>query len=111
MEGEFSGGRLTVNGNLTRGRLVVSGPVTCFAYAAGACDQAPYDSGAVSINLTWRTSGPVTTVTVDSQTCLYRYGQATGSILLGDVNVLAADGGTILSDPTETNVWRCTSEA
>jgi len=30
-----------------------------------------------------------------------------GAILFGDVNVLADDGGTVLSDPTETDVGLC----
>jgi hypothetical protein len=60
----------------------------------------------VSLNLTWSLTGRITT-TSDGLTCLYRYGQATGSTLLGDVNLLADDVGTVLSDPTETNVGLC----
>jgi hypothetical protein len=60
------------------------------------------------LNLTWTLTGRIGTATTsDGVTCLYRYGQATGSILLGDVNLLADDRGTVLSDPTETNVGLC----
>jgi hypothetical protein len=106
LTGQFTGGQLLVSANLRSGRLVATGPVSCSAYAAGACDQAPYNADSVSLNLTWTLTGPIIT-TRDGVTCLYRYGQATGSILLGDVNLLADDGGTALSDPTETNVRLC----
>lgn len=107
LTGQFMGGQLLVSGNLRSGRLVTTGPVACSAYAAGACDQAPYNADSVSLNLTWTLTGPIGTTTSDGVTCRYRYGQATGSILLGDVNLLADDGGTILSDPTETDVGLC----
>jgi hypothetical protein len=106
LTGEFTGGQLLVSSNLRSGSLVATGPVTCHAYAAGACDREPYNGDSVSLNLTWSLTGRITT-TSDGLTCLYRYGQATGSILLGDVNLLADDGGTVLSDPTETNVGLC----
>jgi hypothetical protein len=107
LTGEFTGGHLLVSANLRSGRLLATGPVTCSAYAAGACDQAPYNTGLVSLNLTWTLTSRITTTSSDGITCLYRYGQTTGSIRLGDVNLLADDGGTILSDPTETNVGLC----
>ena len=107
LTGQFTGGQLLVARNLTSGRLVVTSPVTCYPYAVGACDQAPYDAGSVSLNLTWTSTGQIVSTTSDGVTCLYRYGQATGSILLVDVNLLADNGGTLLSDPTETNVGRC----
>ena len=107
LTGQFTGGQLLVAGNLRSGRLVATGPVTCYAYVAGACDQAPYNADSVSLDLTWTLTGPIETTTSDGVTCLYRYGQATGSILLGDVNLLADDAGTVLSDPTETNVGLC----
>ena len=105
LTGQFTGGQLLVAGNLRSGRLVATGAVTCYAYAAGACDQDPYTADSVSLNLTWTLTGPISTS--DGVTCRYRYGQATGSILLGDVNLLADDGGTVLSDPTETDVGLC----
>ena len=107
LTGQFTGGQLLVSANLRSGRLVATGPVTCYAYMAGACDQDPYTADSVSLNLTWALTGPIVTTTSDGVTCRYRYGQATGSILLGDVNPLANAGGTVLSDPTETNVGRC----
>lgn len=107
LTGQFTGGQLLVSGNLRSGRLVTTGPVTCSAYAAGACDQSPYNADSVSLNLTWTLTGPIGTTTSDGVTCRYRYGQAMGSILLGDVNLLADDGGTVLSDPTETDVGLC----
>jgi len=107
LTGQFTGGQLLVSGNLRRGRLVATGAVTCYAYVAGACDQDPYNADSVSLNLTWTLTGPIGTTTSDGVTCRYRYGQATGSILLGDVNLLADDGGTVLSDPTETDVGLC----
>jgi hypothetical protein len=107
LTGQFTGGQLLVSGNLRSGRLVATGAVTCYAYIAGACDQDPYTADSVSLNLTWTSTGPIVTTTSDGGTCLYRYGQATGSILLGDVNLLGNAGGTVLSDPTETNVGRC----
>jgi hypothetical protein len=107
LTGQFTGGQLLVSANLRSGRLVATGPVTCYAYAAGACDQDPYTADSVSLNLTWTLTGPIGTSTSDGGTCRYRYGQATGSILLGDVNPLANDGGNVLSDPTETDVGRC----
>jgi hypothetical protein len=107
LSGQFTGGQLLVSSNLRSGRLVATGPVTCYAYVAGACDQEPYNADSVSLNLTWTLTGPIGTTTSDGVTCRYRYGQATGSILLGDVNLLADDGGTALSDPTETNVGLC----
>lgn len=107
LTGQFTGGHLLVSANLRSGRLLATGPVTCYAYAAGACDQDPYNTDLVALNLTWTLTGRITTTSSDGLTCLYRYGQATGSIQLGDVNLLADDGGTILSDPTETNVGLC----
>ena len=107
LTGQFAGGQLLVSSNLRSGRLVVTGPVTCSAYMAGACDQAPYNADSLSLKLIWTLTGPIVTTTSDGVTCRYRYGQATGWILLGDVNLLADDGGTVLSDPTETDVGRC----
>jgi hypothetical protein len=107
LTGQFTGGQLLVSARLRSGRLVATGPVTCYAYVAGACDQAPYNADSVSFNLSWTLTGRIGTTTSDGVTCLYRYGQVTGSILLGDVNLLADDGGTVLSDPTETNVGLC----
>jgi Tfp pilus assembly protein PilV len=107
LTGQFTGGQLLVSSNLRSGRLVATGPVACSAYVAGACDQDPYNADLVSLQLTWTLTGPIGTTTSDGVTCRYRYGQATGSILLGDVNLLADDDGTVLSDPTETDVGLC----
>jgi len=107
----YTGGRLQVNANFTKARLVATIPVTCYAYEIGACDQDLYNPGSVSLNLSWNSTGGTTIqfTTDDGFTCTARYGTATGSILLGGgVNLLASDGGTLLSDPTETNVQRCT---
>ena len=104
--GQFTGGQLQVSQDLRSGSLLATGPVTCNAYAVGACDQAPYNAGSVSLNLTWVTGGKITTTTDGDQTCRYRYGQATGSILLGAVDLLGA--GAIRSDPTETDLALCT---
>ena len=105
--GQFTGGDLLVSSSLRSGRLLSSGPMTCYAYAAGACDEDPSDADVVSLNLTWTLTGRIVTTSSDGVTCLYRYGRATGAILLGDVNLLADDGGTVLSDPTETDVGLC----
>lgn len=107
LSGQFTGWHLLVSANLRSVRLVATGPVTCDAYVAGACDQAPYNVGSVSLNLTWTLTGRIGATTSGGVTCLYRYGQATGSILLGDVNLLADDGDDVLSDPTETDVGLC----
>jgi hypothetical protein len=105
ISGLFTGGQLQVPENLRSGSLLATGPVTCDPYAVGACDQVPYNAGSVSLNLTWVTRGKITTTTDGDQTCRYRYGQATGSILLGSVDLVGA--GAIPSDPTETNVRLC----
>jgi hypothetical protein len=64
-----------------------------------------YNPGSVSLNLSWTSTGkPLNFPAEDGGTCTYRYGTATGSILLGGgVNLLATEGGT---DRTETNIAR-----
>jgi len=108
LQGTYTGGQLQVSPNFTA-RLVATIPVTCHPYETGACDQELYNPGSVSLNLSWNpTGGKALRITDDGMTCIVRYGTATGSILLGgDVNLLATDGGTLLADTTETNVWRC----
>jgi hypothetical protein len=107
LEGSGTGGQLRVSPNFTA-RLVATVPVTCYPYSIGACDQELYNPGSVSLNLSWTSTGKILRTTEDGMTCLYRYGTATGSILLGGgVNILATDGGTLLSDTTETSVKRC----
>jgi hypothetical protein len=109
--GWYRGGRLQVNGNFTKARLAATIPVTCYAYETGACDQKLYNPGSVSLDLSWNSVGGTIFQAdpgSDGSTCTYRYGTATGSILLGGVNLLATDGGTIPPDPQDTNVVRCT---
>jgi hypothetical protein len=107
LEGSSTGGQLQVSPNFTA-QLVATIPVTCYAYEIGACDQELYNPGSVSLNLSWTSTGKILRTTEDGMTCLYRYGTATGSILLGGgVNILATDGGTLLADTTETSVKRC----
>jgi hypothetical protein len=103
--GEFTGGRLLVPDSLRSGSLATTGPVTCVAYEAGACDAAPFDAGSVTLTLTWTASGPIVRSTGE-QSCRFRYGGATGSISLGGVDLLA---GGVVSDPTETDVGICTA--
>jgi hypothetical protein len=109
LTGRSTGGQLEVNSGLTKARLVATIPVTCDAYEIGACDQELFNPGSVSLNLSWTSRGKTLSFpTEDGGTCKYRYGTATGSILLGgNVNLLATDGGTLLADTTETNVRRC----
>lgn len=106
MRGQITGGQLQVAPNFT-GRVVATIPVTCFEYQAGACEQSPYDSSSVSLNISWDTSGRFTRTVEDGMSCRYRYGEATGSIVLGGVDLLASDGGSLPSDPTESNIKRC----
>ena len=62
----------------------------------------------MDLDLTWRPTGEVLSFTEGTRTCSYQYGQATGTVLLGDVDLLLTGGGTSMaSDPTETNVGRC----
>jgi hypothetical protein len=107
-EQTYTGGLLEVNSGLTKARLVATIPVTCYAYEIGACDQELYNPGWVSLNLSWTSTGkPLNFPAEDGGTCTYRYGTATGSILLGGgVNLLATEGGTLLADRTETNIAR-----
>jgi hypothetical protein len=107
LEGSATGGQLRVSPNFTA-QLVATVPVTCYPYEIGACDQELYNPGSVSLNLSWTPTGKILRTTEDGMTCLYQYGTATGSILLGGgVNILATDGGTLLSDTTEISVQRC----
>lgn len=108
LEGSSTDGQLLVSSNFTTAQLVATIPVTCTAYETGACDQELYNPGSVSLNLSWTSTGKTLRIPEDGMTCLWRYGTATGSILLGgDVNLLATDDGTLLADTTETNVKRC----
>jgi len=107
LEGVATGGQLTVSSNYTA-RLVATVPVTCYAYEIGACEQQLYNPGSVSLDLSWSSSGKKLRLTENGTLCLWRYGTATGSILLGGgVNLLATADGTLPADPTETNVQRC----
>jgi hypothetical protein len=108
--GDYTGGRLQVNGNFTKARLVATLPVTCYAYETGACEQELYNPGSVSLDLSWNSiKGRIfqTSPGSDGFACTYRYGTATGSILLGGVNVIATEGGTFPPDTDETAVVRC----
>jgi len=108
LQGSYTDGQLAVSKNFTSAQLAATVPVTCDAYEIGACDQEPYNSGSVSLNLSWTSTGKALRTTEDGKTCLTRYGAATGSILLGgSVNILATDSGTLPADTTETNVRRC----
>ena len=97
---------LEVRGDLRAGRLTATMPVTCYEYVAGSwvrCAVAPFNADTVSVALTWASNGYLT------QYCYgdYRYGQATGSIQLGDANLLKLEGGGVVrSDLTETNLGR-----
>ncbi len=106
LEGSATGGQLDASSGF-KAHLDTTVPVTCTAYEVGACDQAPYNAGSVAVDLTWTLNGRVIRTSLDGMTCLYRYGTATGSILLGGANILATDGGTQPADTTETNVQRC----
>lgn len=109
LEGSSTDGQLLVSSSFTTAQLVATIPVTCTAYETGACDQELYNPGSVSLNLSWTSTGKtLRTNGEDGITCLWRYGTATGSIVLGgDVNRLATNDGTLLADTTETNVKRC----
>lgn len=106
LEGSTTGGMLQTSSNLTA-HLVTTIPVSCSAYATGACDQDPYSSDSVSLDLSWSTSGKLVRTREDGSNCFYRYGTATGSVLLGGVNLLGTDGTTRPADTSETNVHRC----
>jgi hypothetical protein len=107
----FTGGQLQVNSGLTKARFIATIPVTCYPYEVGACGQELYKTDSVSLDLSWTSKAKTEGFTTDDDsTCKARYGTATGSILLGgDLNYLAADGGTLLADRTETNIQRCIS--
>ncbi|KRF36679.1 hypothetical protein ASG94_04425 [Nocardioides sp. Soil805] len=106
LEGSTTGGTLQTSSSFMA-HLVTTVPVTCYAYETGACDQEPYNAGSVSLDLSWSTSGKLLRTREDGSTCFYRYGTATGSILLGGVNLLSAGGTTRPADTSETNVRRC----
>jgi len=107
LDGSSIGGQLTVSSNYTA-HLVATVPVSCHAYEIGACDQQLYNPGSVSLDLSWTTSGKKLRIDEDGTLCLWRYGNATGSILLGGgVNALATADGTLPADSSETNVKLC----
>jgi hypothetical protein len=106
LEGSIVDGQLRVSRNLNAD-LVATVPVTCTAYESGACDQAPYDAESLVVDLSWDTTGRILHVREDGVTCRYRYGTATGSVLLGGVNLLSTGGVAQPSDVTETNVHKC----
>jgi len=106
LEGSVVGGQLRVSPSFTA-RLVATVPVTCTAYESGACDQEPYNAEGLAVNLSWDTTGRVLRTRQDGMTCRYRYGTATGSLLLGGVDLISTGGATQPADVTETNVQRC----
>ena len=106
LEGSIVGGQLRVSPNLSAD-LVATVPITCTAYESGACDQQPYNAESLLVNLSWDTTGRIVHTRQNGMTCRYRYGTATGSLLLGGVNLLSTGGVTHPADATETNVQRC----
>lgn len=106
LEGSSVGGQLRVSPNFTAD-LVATVPVTCTAYESGACDREPYDAESLLVDLSWNTTGRFARNRQNGTTCRYRYGTATGSLLLGGVNLLLSGGVTQPADVTETNVQRC----
>ena len=98
-----AGVALELRGDLRAGRLTATVPVTCAEYTAGSCAVAPYNAGTVTLALTWASNGELLQYPWGD----YRYGQATGSIQLGDTNLLKLGGGGVArSDPTETDLGR-----
>ena len=98
-----AGVALELRGDLRAGRLTATVPLTCAEYTACSCAAAPFSAGTVSLVLTWASSGEL----VQYPWGGYRCGQATGSIRLGDANLLQLGGGGVArSDPTETNLGR-----
>lgn len=106
ISGSVEGGQLHIGPGF-RAHLETTIPVTCTESESGACDEAPYDADTVTVDLTWSTKGRVLRNREDGLTCLYKYGTATGSVLLGGADILTVDGVTEPADTTETNVRRC----